>query len=120
MLEDSLAGQAVNLSAPEDFRSPMIYSKDVGLLTAAVHLAKSLDHHIYNVAAKENPSLLDVANLVERIIPDADISLGPPQPDKAPLQKASVYRAEKEFGFAPYDLESGIKAFIEWIREGRY
>ena len=82
MLENTLAGRPASLSAPEDFTTPMIYAKDAGLLTAAVHLAKLLDHRIYNVAAKGNPSLLDVANLVKRLMPGADISLGPPQPDQ--------------------------------------
>jgi nucleoside-diphosphate-sugar epimerase len=108
------------VSAPENFTSPMIYAKDVGLLTAAVHLTESLDHHIYNVAAKGNPSLLDVAKLVKRIMPQADISLGSPLPDQKPLQEASIERAEKEFVFAPLGLEAGIKAFIEWIKEEKY
>ncbi|MGD0657173.1 MAG: NAD(P)-dependent oxidoreductase [Syntrophorhabdales bacterium] len=120
MLENTLAGRAANLPVPEDFATPMIYAKDVGLLAATIHLAKSLDHQIYNVAAKGNPSLLDVAKLVKRLMPEADISLGPPQPDQGPLQRASIERAEEEFAFAPLDLEAGIKAFIEWIREEKY
>jgi nucleoside-diphosphate-sugar epimerase len=121
MLENALADRVADLSTvPGDFRSPMIYSKDVGRLTATVHLAESVDHSIYNVAAKENPSLLDVSRLVRRLIPNADISLGSPQPDQPRFEKASIERAEKEFAFSPYDLETGITAFIDWMREGRY
>jgi nucleoside-diphosphate-sugar epimerase len=120
MLMNTLAGKATRHSAPGNFTSPMVYSKDVGLLTAAIHLAESLNHQIYNVAAKGNPSLIDVANLVQRIMPQADISLGSPVPDQKPLQEASIDRAEKEFAFAPLDIEAGINAFIEWMKEGKY
>jgi nucleoside-diphosphate-sugar epimerase len=121
MIENALAGRPANISmVPEDWRTPMVYAKDAGYLIGLIHLAETLKSPIYNIAARGNPSMFDAARLIRELIQDAKVTLGPVQPGQPEFKEVNLDKIEKEFGFVPRELKEGIKAFIDWIKEGKY
>jgi UDP-glucose 4-epimerase len=119
MVENAAAEKSIDLShVPEDSRGHTVYAKDVGEAACLVHLAPSLEHSIYNVSDGGDPTMTEVAQVVRELMPGAEIQLGPPQ--GSVYSGVAMDRMKDEFGFVPRDLRSGISAYIEWLREGRY
>ncbi len=123
MVKNALAGKPADLPmVAENRRFCTVYAKDVGELTSRIHLAESLKHPIYNVTDGGIVTIGDCAGLVKKFIPDAEISLGPSAPAMPGYvpERVSVDRVKDEFGFIPLDLEKGTKAYIDYLREGKY
>jgi nucleoside-diphosphate-sugar epimerase len=120
MTEDAVNGKPSDLSrVPGDSRGHTVYAKDVGEMTCLVHLAQSLKHAIYNVADGGDPTMREVAHFVKEWIPDAEITLGP-ETGQSAYSRVTMDQMREEFGFVPRGLREGIKAYIDWLREGKY
>ena len=107
--------------SPNDYNSSPIYSMDNAKGIGLIHMAKSLKHYHYNLAEGKAYSWAKIVQAIKEVIPDADIRLGPAKPEeKAEKPRTmSIDRIKEELGFAPdYDLKRGIKAYIDWLREG--
>jgi len=120
MTESAVAGRPADLShVPGDSRGHTVYAKDVGEMTCLIHLAGSLKHAIYNVADGGDPTMREVAHVVKEIIPEAEIRVGPDTGQSA-YSGVTMDRMKDQFGYTPLDLKEGIKAYIDWLREGKY
>ncbi|MBN2062341.1 MAG: NAD(P)-dependent oxidoreductase [Deltaproteobacteria bacterium] len=121
MIRNAVAG------VPSDFRGirsnlrrHTVYAKDSGEGTCMIHLAKSLDHYIYNLSDGENPTMEEIAQAIKELVPGAEIHLGPPAKEKTKNVPVSMERMKEEFGFIPYDVKKGVAAFIDFIQSGKY
>ncbi len=120
MIEDSVAGRVVDLSGiPGSTRAHTVYSEDVGEAASRIHLAQSVDHHIYNVSDGTNPTLLEIARVVQDLIPGAEIKLGTAAEEKPLHAGVDVKRIHDEFGFVFRNLRMGIADYIAWISRSR-
>ena len=125
MVENAVAG----VSTPTDFshvcgvtKRHFVYVRDCAKAISLVHLAPSLKHNIYNISDGELRSLADFAEAVREVIPDAQIKLGTTRSeadiDQPPI---NIERIKEDLGFTPdYDLNRAVRAYIDWVRDGKY
>lgn len=121
MVEDAVAGKATDLPdvAPNDGNN-LMYVKDCVRALAMIHLKEKPDFPIYNVGDKYFHNG-EMAEAVRRIIPTAEIRLGPNRANAPGRMLLNTDRLRNEFRFAPeYDLEAGIRDYIRWLRNGEY
>jgi nucleoside-diphosphate-sugar epimerase len=64
--------------------------------------------------------MLEVAQVIRELIPDAKIILGPPGQEKPLHSGVDVKRMKEEFGFVFRDLKSGIQDYTAWLKGGHY
>jgi UDP-glucuronate 4-epimerase len=72
----------------------------------------------YNIAGNDIASDLEVANIIQTYLPNADIVFGLPEDNiitKRPFLDISA--AQRDLHYLPkFDLNSGIRAYIEWMK----
>ncbi len=122
MVENSIANKPTNLpEIDSDDGNNLIYVKDCAKAIGLVHLAKMPQFTIYNVGDKY-VTYSQMAEVVKKIIPGAEINLGAniKKEVKEPMY-LNMDRLNKEFGFEPqFNLENGIKDYIQWLCYGKY
>jgi nucleoside-diphosphate-sugar epimerase len=84
-------------------------------------MAKNPKSRVYNIGTGVGVTLNDVARVVRKHLPHADIEIGPGLNFLGmPYPASSVYdisRARAELGFAPqYDLEGGIADYLDSLK----
>lgn len=101
------------------FRVDFIYIDDCCRAIGMVHLAKEPKYQVYNVASGKTYSLLEASEVVKKAIPGCSIELkGDPTPWSS--STVDISRLYEEFGYEPaYDLEHGVRKYIEWIERGK-
>jgi len=103
--------------AKDDF----IYNKDSALGIYLATIAEKVPSRVYNIGSGKGVSLNDIAAVVRKHIPGADIQIGPgdnflgmPYP---PHGIYDVTRARTELGFKPeYDIERAIVDYIDSLK----
>lgn len=120
MVENALEGKKTELPMiASNRRTHPVYTKDCAEASSMVHLADSLEHYIYNIADGTHPTLKEMADTVKEVIPDADITLGPPGKE-VDFQPQSMDRMKEEFGFVPKTLKEGIMDYVLFLKDGKY
>lgn len=89
-------------------------------MTSLTHCAETLKYPIYNIAARGNPTMLDVARLIRGFILDAKVMLGPSWPEKPEFKEMNLERIKEVLGFVSRELKEGITAFIDWLKEEKH
>jgi UDP-glucose 4-epimerase len=122
MVENSVAGKPTNLPevAPDDGNN-LIYVKDCARAIALIHLAKKLRFSVYNIG-DQYVRYGEMADMVRKLIPGSKINLGENIKEKIrePMF-LNLDRLKDGFEFKPeYDLEHGIRDYIQWLRNGEY
>ncbi|WP_345796263.1 NAD(P)-dependent oxidoreductase [Castellaniella sp. MT123] len=117
MIEDAQAKRPTRMSFGQDFPRQFIHVDDAadGLLRALDAVA--LPRTTYNVTGNGRVTLGELAALVRRVFPEADIELqnGPDPMDEFQGQ-FSIQAAQRDFGYEPrVPLELGIRAYAAWI-----
>jgi UDP-glucose 4-epimerase len=123
MVENAVAGKPTDLSQVYGERKMVyLYVRDCAKAISLVHLAPSLKHDIYNISDGESHTLADFAKAIKEEIPSAQIKLGTTRSENDPdLPPMSIERIKEDVGFVPdYDLNRGVKAYIDWLRDGKY
>jgi nucleoside-diphosphate-sugar epimerase len=123
MVENSVRGEATRFETGRDFPRDYTYVEDVA---SAVVLALDVSSHedrIFLIATGEPLSTPgQIAELLRRFIPGCDIEVGPglTEWNKREIQyrgQINIDRARKQLGYEPeYDLETGLRSFIEIYR----
>jgi nucleoside-diphosphate-sugar epimerase len=120
MLTDALAGRSTRIGFGADFYRQFIHVRDASHAVIRALDAGALSRRTYNVTGGSRVTLQEVASIVKKIYPSADIHLdrGPDPVDE--FQDAfDISAAERELGFTPeYGLEEGIREYANWI-EGK-
>jgi UDP-glucose 4-epimerase len=104
-----------------------IFVRDCARAIGMIHLAENPKHDLYNVGFGKLHSYDDVAQVLQKLIPEVSLRLGAggfatitktPYDINACLD---VSRINAEFGYVPkYDLERGISALAAWVRDGSF
>ncbi len=120
MIHNALDGKKTEIPMlASNRRTHPVYSRDTAEATCLVHLADSLKHHIYNVADGTHPTMGEIAGIVKEVIPGAEIELGPPG-EEVEIRKQSMDRIREELGFVPRTFKEGVKAYVTFLKEGKY
>ena len=122
MVMNTIRGNVAEIAdACEDEHISVIHAKDCGTGIALIHLARNLQHRIYNLSDGNYPTYGDAARLLKEIIPGADIRLGATNTRTGGHPAVSIERIRSE-GWSPEygDLRVGLEAYISYVKEGRY
>jgi UDP-glucose 4-epimerase len=103
----------------EDDQADWTYVKDVARGIQQVHTAEKLEHRVYNLASGRASSNRDAFQAVLKAAPDARCAALKPgkSPGGSTNPATDLSRAAKDVGYMPeHTLESGIAAYIDWLR----
>ena len=95
------------------------YVKDVARGIQMVHTAETLHHRVYNIGSGRATSHQEIFAAVRKAVPGARCAaLRPGRTASAPTNPAQdLSRIEADVGYKPeYTLETGVAAYIEWLR----
>jgi UDP-glucose 4-epimerase len=103
----------------EDDQADWTYVKDVARGIQQVHMAERLAHRVYNLASGRASSNRDAFEAVRKAVPGARCAaLKPGRSPGASTNPATDLARAAEVGYKPeHTLESGIAAYIEWLRK---
>lgn len=112
----------------EDESHDNLYVKDCAKGIVLLHLAKKLNHKIYNLGMGSLTTFGQIRDAVIKLSPNTIIhlgkNLGEVTPTKSPLDINAcldMTRIKREVGFGPeYDIERGMEAYITWIKDKKY
>lgn len=122
-LQNALAGKPTEMAEGGDQKLEFTYVKDTARGTVLVHKAKKLKHRIYNISSGAAFSVLDASKAVKEAIPEAQIKVGSGVSVRAKWMRPpmDITRARDEAGYTPeYDLVKGVKAYVKWIKGGKW
>lgn len=123
MVENAIAGKPTDLSGVYGGnKSVFLYVRDCARAISLLHLAPSLKYGIYNVADNEIHSLTDFAQAIGDVFPGVQIKLGETKsPRDIDFPPMNIDRIKEDVGFVTeYTLNQAVRAYIEWIRDGKY
>ena len=117
-LDRVFAGEVVEQPVGADLPLDPTYVKD---LAQGIYLAmtvRPLRHRIFNITGGVLRSRGEVAEIARRLVPGADIRLGPGAPPHAHLRGPSeLGLAREELGYRPrFGLEAGMADWLLWLR----
>jgi UDP-glucose 4-epimerase len=102
----------------EDDQADWTYVKDVARGIQQVHTAEKLNHRIYNLASGRASSNRDAFEAVRKAVPGARCAaLKPGKTPGGSTNPATDLGRAAEVGYRPeQSLETGIAAYIDWLR----
>lgn len=127
-LSNALAGNPVRLDKGKDHKADYTYVKDAARGIYLAFTVRPLKHRLYNITSGEKVSAKEAVEAVKKIVPGANIEIGPRQMEKGlgntilhPLQAGAmlVTRAEEDLGYTTTPLEQGLIETAEWYRKQR-
>jgi UDP-glucose 4-epimerase len=103
----------------EDDQADWTYVKDVARGIQLVHTAETLSHRVYNIGSGRATSNKDIVEAVRRVVPATRCAALKPgrAPGTATNPATDLSRIKTDVGYQPeHNLETGIAAYIEWLR----
>ena len=102
----------------EDDKADWTYVKDVARGIQQVHTAEKLNHRFYNIASGRASSNRDAFEAVRKAVPGARCAaLKPGKTPGGSTNPATDLGRAAEVGYRPeQSLETGIAAYIDWLR----
>ena len=102
----------------EDDQADWTYVKDLARGIQQVHMAPKLAHRVYNLASGRASSNREAFEAVRKAVPGARCSaLKPGKTPGGATNPATDLARAAEVGYKPeHTLESGIAAYIEWLK----
>ena len=118
MIEDALVGRQTRIPWGSDFHRQYIHVDDAAEALVTALGAASLRRRVYTVTGGNYVTLGKVGEIVRRVIPSADIQLGPgPDPGDDVQEEFDITAARHDLGFQPrHSLENGIRDYAEWLK----
>lgn len=117
MLTDAMQGVPTRVPYGRDFHRQYLYVEDAAAALVAALDAPTLPRREYNVTGGTRLTLGEVAAIVKRVMPGADIELdaGPDPLDEYQAQ-FDISAAAADLGYRPaFDMEAGIRAYARWL-----
>jgi UDP-glucose 4-epimerase len=102
----------------EDDQADWTYVKDVARGIQQVHMAEKLNHRVYNIASGRATSNRDAFQAVLKAVPGAKCSaLKPGKTPGGSTNPATDLGRAAEVGYrAEHSIESGVGAYIDWLK----
>jgi UDP-glucose 4-epimerase len=124
MVENAVGNKPTRFRSGADMRRDYTYILDAvdGVIRALKADPRDLAHRVFNVSSGRVVSTKELAETIRRIIDSADIVVGPglTETERSDLKTRGVLDlslARDELGYQPrYDLEGGIRAYVEYLR----
>jgi len=119
MIDDAIRGRPTRLPCGRgDYRQYIHVDDSAAALIKALD-APALPRRSYTVTGGTWLTLGEVAAIVRRVLPNADIEIGPdPDPDDDRQAAFDITAAARDLGWQPQvPLEDGIISYADWLRE---
>ncbi len=125
-LSNALAGKPAKLEKGGDHKTDYTYVKDTVRGVFLAFTVRPLKHRLYNITSGRKVSAREVVETVRKVVPGADIEVGPGQMEKGlgNLQRHAlqvgtmlVTRAEEDLGYTTTPLEQGLRETAEWLKK---
>lgn len=117
MITDALEGRATELPFGRDFPRQYIYIDDaVDALITALNRPR-LPRHVYTVTGGTWMTLGEIAGVVRKVMPAADIKVAEgDDPIDDRQERFDISAAGRDLGYVPkVSLEGGIRAYRDWL-----
>lgn len=117
-LDHAVAGRTIEQAVGADLPMDVTYVRDLAQGIRLALTVRPLHARIFNITGGVLRRRGEVAEIVRRLVPGADIRVGPGIPPAAHLRGPSdLTRARTELGYAPaYTLEDGLADWLTWLR----
>ena len=103
----------------EDYSIDYGYIDDVADALARLQIAPTLKYSTYNVAGGRSLSARDFAHALVKAVPNAKFKLRAAPGDQPPYPALDLSRLKEDVDWTPqYDVESGIAAYVAWLKAG--
>lgn len=121
IIENALAGAPVRIPQGGEQRDDMLYVDDAAEAIVLAALKDRPGYSVYNIATGEGHTLVEFADAVRKVVPDADIAIGPGldflQMGVNNYAVFDITRAREDLGYQPrFDLEAGVRDYVETMR----
>ncbi len=117
ILDSVLKGTPFLLASGGDHYLEFCYVKDLAKWIKVILEKDHLEHPIYNLCYGESFTIREIGNMIKKLLPDADIMIGPGLLPGSELRAAlDISRAQGEFGYEPSPLNKSIEDFIEYLK----
>jgi UDP-glucose 4-epimerase len=122
VIEGAYAGKPVVVEKGGDQKNDIVYNKDAAHGVYLACVAQRLNHTAYNIGTGVGVTLNDVATEIRRILPRADIHIGPGLHYMGgPTHYYSIYditRARQDLGFSPqFPIGRAVEDYIETLKQ---
>jgi len=115
LIEHAMLGKPFTHPRGASQKDDFIYNRDAAHGIVLACFAENVKHRIFNIGSGVGVTLVDLANAVRKLYPNADIQIGPGL-DYLGHNVYSVYdisRAREELGYTPqYTLEEGVRDYV--------
>jgi nucleoside-diphosphate-sugar epimerase len=117
MVRSAQAGRPHRLPFGRDFHRQYVHVEDAARALALAMDAPRLPRRSYNVTGGSYATLGEIAGIVTRVVPGADIEVAPgPDPVDDRQARFDIGAAARDLGYRPQiGLEEGIAAYADWL-----
>lgn len=119
VVKAAVSGEPVTVPAI-DYPIEIIAVQDEARAFVAAALADDTAHDTYLVGSGEQATLADVVELVQEIVPEAELTLGAGRGDDQLVRRppSDTSRIREDLGWAPrFTLPETIETYVDWLRE---
>ncbi|SHO66605.1 UDP-glucose 4-epimerase [Pseudoxanthobacter soli DSM 19599] len=121
LIEDAQAGRPSRLPFGRDFPRQFIHVDDAVDALLRAHDAPSCPQPVYTATGGSFLTIGEVAEVVGRVLPGADIDVAPgPDPLDDYQHRFDTTAIARDLGFVPrHTLEDGVRAYAAWLADRR-
>ncbi len=121
IIESAMAGAPVRIPQGGEQRDDMMYVADVAEGIVLATLKDRPKYSVYNIGTGVGHTLVEFAEVVKKVVPNADIEIGPGldfyQMGVNYYAVFDITRAREDLGYAPqFDLEAGVRNYVETMQ----
>jgi len=118
MILDALDGHPTRVPFGRGFHRQFVHIDDAASAVVAAFDQRLLPRRNYTVTGGSYETLDEVAGIVRRVLPSADIDLAiGPDPADDIQHRFDITAASQDFGYKPrVSLEDGIRSYSDWLR----
>jgi UDP-glucuronate 4-epimerase len=118
MIQNALLGTPTRIPYGRGFHRQFIYVDDAATALIAALDQPKLPRRTYSVTGGTYLTMEEIAHAVKRVLPNADIELGPgSDPDDGVQPRFDISAVERDIGFRPsFTFEEGVRKYVAWLR----
>jgi UDP-glucuronate 4-epimerase len=117
IIEDAQSGRPSRIPFGRGFYRQYIYVDDAARALMGALDAPHLRRRTYTVTGGTYLTMDEIAETIRRVLPNADIDLGPgADPDDGIQPRFDVSAIDRDLGFRPQmSLEDGVRSYAAWL-----
>jgi UDP-glucose 4-epimerase len=124
LIEKAMSGDEVRLAEGGDQLNDTVYVGDVAKAILCALRAEGLKQWVFNIGSGKGSTPREFARILKDIFPESKLEIGPGQSSLGRTKQSycifDIAAAKAQLGYEPlYDVESGVRDYVETIRRLR-